>query len=343
MGQAKSAVFRALKPFAGCFPTRLLAKISRQPIIFPFYHTVADEHLPHVSHLYKVKDTKQFRDDLDFFLSHFNPISLDTFIRYVKGETTIPDRSFLLSFDDGLREFNDIVAPILHEKGIPCVNFLNSGFIDNQDLFFRYKISLLLDQLPSLSAGQLTEIDNYLESSGFSASGIRSKLLNIPYAYKGLIDTIAAIAGVSFQDFLTHHQPYLSAAEVRTLQAEGFEFGAHSIDHPAYQALPLEEQLRQTAQSMDELADRFFPSARTFAFPFTDDGVPLAFFRAMFEDQLKLDASFGGAGLKIDSYSRNYQRIPMEVDGLKAHQIINLELLYFLVKKAAGQHRILRQ
>lgn len=46
-----------------------------------------------------------------------------------------------------MRQCYDVILPILEAKGIPATFFINSGFIDNKDLFFRFKASFLIDEL----------------------------------------------------------------------------------------------------------------------------------------------------------------------------------------------------
>ncbi len=111
-----------------------LIKKSGIKIIFPFYHSVSDEDVVHIKHLYPSKNIISFINDLDFLLKYFIPLSIDDFL----SKNYDPDQNyFVLSFDDGLRKMFDVVRPILNKKGIPAIFFLNSAFVDNKDLFYR--------------------------------------------------------------------------------------------------------------------------------------------------------------------------------------------------------------
>lgn len=129
--------------------------------IAPFYHAVSDEPLPHIRHLYKVKTISEFEEDLDFMLRYYEPISVDELITdeeghifYAEGRALFhPSRpKMLLSFDDGLRSFYEIVAPILQRKGVPCICFVNSAFLDNKALFYRYEESLKVEYKKEIDA-----------------------------------------------------------------------------------------------------------------------------------------------------------------------------------------------
>jgi peptidoglycan/xylan/chitin deacetylase (PgdA/CDA1 family) len=223
-----------------------------------------------------------------------------------------------------LREFYDPIAPMLLRKGIPAICFLNSGFLDNKDLFFRYKASLLIDFLPKLP--------------GYTAE----KLLSVRYENRTELDALATSIGFDFNEFLHQHQPYLQSSQVESLIEKGFHFGAHSVDHPEYQYLDLTEQLRQTTRSTETISNKFGLGYRLFSFPFTDYGVSRKFFEIVLEEKKIADFTFGCAGLKTDVMPRHLQRIPMEANNLSAEAALRREFLYFWLKMPFGKNRIRR-
>lgn len=121
--------------------------MANYPLFLPFYHTVSNTELPHIQHLYPIKTAKQFEKDLDFLLQYFEPIAMDTLAKQIQQQKPFDRPSFHLTFDDGLSGCYHIIAPILKRKGIPASFFINSDFVDNQGLFYRYQVSLLLHHL----------------------------------------------------------------------------------------------------------------------------------------------------------------------------------------------------
>jgi peptidoglycan/xylan/chitin deacetylase (PgdA/CDA1 family) len=316
---------------------------SQQYTFLPFYHAIADQPLAHIRHLYPLKNSRQFVSDLDELLKYYHPISLADFqALQVSGDP--PRRPvFLLSFDDGLRSFHDIVAPILLQKGVPAVCFLNSAFVDNQALFFRYKASLLLEVL-----SQNEELNHnaaliaWCKAHFPASSSWREALLSVGYANRALLDELAALVEVDFNAFLQEQQPYMSSAQIRKLQQQGFDFGAHSIDHPEYRFLNLEAQLRQTTESLAFVQRQFGVQYPSFSFPFTDFGVSEAFFTQL-RGQDNVGLTFGCAGQKQDSAPMHFQRTPLEDGKLGVRDILHTELLYYLLKAPFGKNRITRR
>ena len=312
-------------------PLRSLITVTRQNFILPFYHLVSDKSVVHVKNLYRVKSVREFNDDLDFFLKYYEPVDFRELISGGK----VRKNSFLLSFDDGLREFYDVVAPILRQKGIPAVCFLNSGFIDNKELFFRYKASILIENLKTsgLSPAKEKELKNWFQTNGLAYDCHFQSLLSVDYKNKAYLDELALFLGISFQDYLQQHKPYLETGQIEELIAQGFHFGSHSVDHPFYREIDEAEQIAQTKQSIEEIVSLFKLDYRLFAFPFSDYDVSRGFFEKIFDSvDPVVDITFGTAGLKKDYCIRNKQRIPVEIGNYMTQEIMYGEYLYYICK-----------
>lgn len=281
----------------------------------PFYHAVTDFCPVHIKYLYQPRSIQQFKEDLDFLLENYQSISLQELIALNKEGKAINKNYFHLTFDDGLSEFYAVVAPILKEKGVHATVFLNTDFIDNKELFYRFKASILFEQLKDKS------------------------ILSTSYNEKEQLDELAIQHGINFEDYLQKEQPYLTSDQIKELIGQGFTFGAHSKNHPIYNELSYEEQLAQTKESMKFITSKFNLDYSVFSFPFTDNGVSLSFF-----DKVSnfTDITFGCAGLKEDNAPNNFQRIAMETDK-SGKEIIKGEYLYYLMKEKVGKHKIIRQ
>lgn len=315
-----------------------LGRLTGQQVLLPFYHAVSDQVPLHLKHLYPVKSLAAFQRDLEDMLKHYQPITLQEFRQHITGERPINKPSFLLSFDDGLSEFGEVVAPVLLSKGIPAVNFLNSAFVDNKDLFYRYKASILINDL-------IQKPEYAQQLKGITGRSTHSQQLgfiqSVNYQNRQVLDQIAQVFGRDFGAYLTLQKPYLSSLQIKELQHQGFDFGAHSIDHPKYHQLSLQEQLLQTRESLDWVGGLLGKSEVPFAFPFTDYGVSSAFF-GQIEQLPQYFCSFGTAGLKQDTAVLNFQRIPMEVTHSPASQVILAEYFYYLVKSLLNKNKIKR-
>ena len=297
---------------AAWLPVNAWHTLCGRPLLLPYYHLVSDKPAPHAGPLYRFKSVAEFKRDLDFLLAHFQPIGLDDLLNHLREHRPLPPRAFLLSFDDGFREMAEVVAPILKAKGVSAAFFLNPAFIDNRELCLHQKAALLLGKLEDSSSASLAEkIKRLFQENGITGNNVVSTLKRIRYADRAVLDQAAALCNLHFDVFLKEQKPYLTSDQIRALLRDGFTIGAHSMDHPFYGDLPLEEQLRQTRESVNFLQDKFGVSQRAFAFPHSDSQVSRAFFERAFGDGT-LQISFGTGGLLRDTWPGHFQRFSME-------------------------------
>ena len=262
------------------FNIHWLRRHAALPILMPYHHLVSDEPVPYIDPLYKYKNTAQFENDLDWLLRHFRPASLPDIVHQPPAS---PD-SFVLCFDDGLRQAYEIALPILLRKGVPAALFVNPSFVGNSTIFHDIRKGWLLHILsqkpprPSV----ISEACRLLHCPTPSAGNLRSAIYGIDYASKSVLDPLAGLLDVRWDEFARDHQPAMTIEEIRTWIAKGMAVGAHSMDHPLYSRIPLEEQLTQTIDSMDWVSDHLHIPYRVFAFPHVDAGVREDFFQSLF-------------------------------------------------------------
>ncbi|PTN08340.1 polysaccharide deacetylase family protein [Mangrovibacterium marinum] len=296
---------------AAITPFRLLKSGRTLPVLLPFYHLVSDRDLPYRNN-YDYPSVAQFEADLDFLLQHFRPIGLE---QLLKGDDL--SGCFHLSFDDGLRECYELIAPLLKSKGIPATFFINPSFVDNKDLFHRYKASVI--------------------TSIFQSRNIQLSLQRT-YADLASLDEMAEEVGINWDEWLADNQPYMTMEQVKSLQNDGFTIGSHSMDHPEFELLDEESQLEEIRESMDWLNRKLQPTIKAFAFPFTDFGVSDAVFEACQRERL-FDLSFGTAGIKKERFNCHYQRLPMEQNtALSTQRRLKQAFVAYRLKALLGKH-----
>ncbi len=300
-----------ISSIASIVPMSVLNQGKSVPLLLPFYHTVSNEQLPFRIN-YEYPDEKRFREDVEFLLKHFKPVSLEYILAGKKLK-----QCFHLSFDDGLRSCYELIAPILKEKGIPASFFINPAFVDNKDLFHRYKASILHDF--------------------FQKKNLQVNLENT-YADIDSFDETAAEIGINWQDYLQKEKPYMNLDEIKSLQDDGFSVGAHSWDHPEFWLLDAERQWDEIRESMNWITEKLSPAIKAFAFPFSDVGVSEDVFKLIQEEKL-CDITFGTAGLKKELVSSHFQRLAMDAPaGKTAKQRLKTEYFSYHLKRLLNRH-----
>ena len=324
------------------FSIQQLIEESEQLLFLPFYHTISDKSLPHVEQLYTLKNTTQFKQDLDFLLKHFKPVSIEEVLNHVQHKERITEPSFHLTFDDGMRDCIETIVPILKERNIPASFFINNDFVDNKSLFYRHKISLIIHHLKTndVSNHQVQDIKETLTNAQLYAVSIIESLKLVKYIQQSVLDNVAIILAIDFEQFLDSEKPYMTSAEIEYLQADGFHIGAHSVDHPYYKDINFEEQIRQTSESLEYVEEHFENDIRSFAFPFSSDMLSKDFFYKM---NNQMDISFGTSGLKLDKFDNHLHRFPMEETNYSALTLTRAAYFYYLIKRIMRKHVLNRR
>ena len=89
-----------------------------------------------------------FKEQLQELGRHGTFISQQDLRDHIDKGHSIPDRSILITFDDGLREQYEYAFPILNELGIPAVFYINTRVLVEPIVTNVHLIHLVRSQLP---------------------------------------------------------------------------------------------------------------------------------------------------------------------------------------------------
>ena len=208
-------------------PMRGMIRLSGIRFILPYYHLVSGETPAHVKYLFPVRTPDSLNKDLDFLAQQFHPVTLDELINIVHNGEKRRKPVYHLLFYNGLCEFHDIIAPVLHKKGIPATCFLNDKCIDNQSLYYRFKSSLLIDRLRSKKPGseEWCLFHQWELANDLNGKYYRKVLLDITLDREYLLDELAQVIHVDFGEYLKREQPFLTTQQIKSLISQGFSFG----------------------------------------------------------------------------------------------------------------------
>lgn len=291
----------------------------------------------HLKHLYPIRTVNQFKSDLDYLLKYFQPVKMSEYLgKTIPFKRTKPP--MVLSFDDGLIQCYEEVMPILISKGVPAIFFLNNAFIDNKAMFFRFKVSLLIEVLNKSSVVEREKAAAILHCD---PGTIKKRLFEVSYVEREITDQLADAWGYSFTDYMRRNPIYLTSMHIRKMLEEGFEFGSHGIDHPMFSLLKKKTTIEHVQKSIEDLCKRFNLEQKYFAFPFTDSGVEDSTIEQLFKKEI-IDAGFGTAGLKDDKWPAYFQRVPMEILNKGARATLQGEINRRSIRKLLGKNNVKR-
>jgi len=313
-----------------------LKKQSPIDVLIPFQHLVSDEPVPYIEQLYAFKNSRQFENDLDFLLKHFDAISLADLIKHQKEQRPFSKKSFLLTFDDGLRQVTEIIKPILMRKGVPAVLFVVPGFVDNKQLFYDLKKGLALHKLynSQTSSALLKQASVLFQQKITSASRFQEAVRSIDYHHKHLADGVINLLEIDINAFRREQRPFMTTEEIRGFINDGFSVGAHSMDHPLYSLISLSDQIQQTVDSVNWVSRSFNLSYKSFAFPHIDTGISRVFFQQVLDQQPPaVDVIFGNHTGMLEKRPCIWHRYIGENPALPAEAMVKAVLAYGWLRK----------
>lgn len=326
-------------------PLKLLRRIAPVSTLFPYHHTVSNDELLHIKHLYSYKSINQFKNDLDYLLKLYRPVTVEEVYDAIISGKQFPQNAFLLSFDDGFKEIYEIIAPILSEKGVPAIFFVNPAFLDNQELFYRCKVSLIIDCLfrKKDDLFVLKHCSKIVGEQEYSSLGkLISEVKKINNLNQFLLDKLALELCFSFDSYLKSERPFLSTKQVKELSEKGFCIGSHSWNHPYYNLLNLEEQQNQTLQSSFFVKETFKSPINCFSFPFSDKELSQTFFDHINKKPNLIDLFFGTQNNRPEIQNRMIHRFNAERPDMVLSKQVKGLLLMLCIQKILNNNIIKR-
>jgi peptidoglycan/xylan/chitin deacetylase (PgdA/CDA1 family) len=161
------------------------------------------------------------------------------------------------------------------KHGIPCIFFLATDFIDNSSMYFRNKVSLVINRFSSVGQNETEQIvsligeacgQKFLDKTEF-ITWIKT-LTDVQ-----LIDRICELAEVEVSRYLSEIKPYLTKDQIVTLSKDGFTIGAHSRSHHKLGKLALsaaDDEIIDSCRIIKELTTQ---QKIPFSFPNSGEGL----------------------------------------------------------------------
>lgn len=239
----------------------------------------------------------EFAAQLDELGRTREPIDWPMLYAWLNGRGSIPRRSFLLTFDDGLADHAKTVFPILEDRGLRGVFFVPGSVLTQQGLLCAHATHILLsrmdaerllhelrDELARLGADSQTlglldpevaqnseaaELYHYESPPRAHLKYLLTMKLPIPLRDQALERVFRAKVG-SPSRWARHW--YVGWDDLVKMQACGHTVGGHGYAHNSYARLSPGKIRTDFLRSAATLRDGLGPDLRPFSFPY--GGVP---------------------------------------------------------------------
>jgi peptidoglycan/xylan/chitin deacetylase (PgdA/CDA1 family) len=264
---------------------------------------------------------ESFRSQLRLLKKHYNLISPDDFLLWIRQERELPEKAVLLTCDDGLLNHLSIMVPILQEEKLKCLFFVTGSSLGaTQEMLWYVELYLLLQEAavqnePVCLRGILVP----------EISADRSQRRSVwPALLKSLSQIDAATRRIFLQDaaarfglrpswkmrYLDDPQlrdrfQLLRLSELKALADAGMTVGAHTLSHPVLAEQSLEEARAEIVECRKGLEESLSTKVWAVAYPFGDPGsVGAREYRLA--EEAGYDCAFVNVGGVLDAVSSRF-------------------------------------
>lgn len=294
-------ITHSLHQIGESLPLAVHRTLLKRDFIVINYHMVSDQQLTHVAHLFPYKTPEMFERDLIYLQRNFNLVSYDQLADHFSGTKKLPPKAVAVTFDDGFSECYEIVRPILLKIGAPCIFFVSTNTIDNEEMADPQKVSLCIDQLLTCDENTVNTINKVLhESFGFHLNGKQELLAFIKSTgihNKVIIERLSHMLDINFEAYLVKHSPYMTTAQIQTMDSEGFIIGSHGTKHERFSGITeaqIEEAMANSCLRVTQLTGK---ESVPFAFPHNADGVSRYLLRMLLSKYPHIGLLFDANGI----------------------------------------------
>jgi len=212
-----------------------------------------------------------FRKHLELLTELFHVLPLGEFATHMKNKTGFPDKSCLITFDDGWVDNHENAFPLLSERDLPATIFLPFNYIGCKLMFWQEELNLRLGMIASSGREEdckfLSQLTGCTTNTGREyISNYVSQLKRNDYSeINAVLESVRKQQqGISLPQ---HYDRYLSWDQVIGMQKAGIDFQSHSLSHRILPRLEPDAIERELIDSRRLLETRLGKPVMAIAYP----------------------------------------------------------------------------
>jgi peptidoglycan/xylan/chitin deacetylase (PgdA/CDA1 family) len=247
----------------------VLRQINDARLLVIMYHGVTAS--PEYPQVWTQLGEERFKAHLEFLRDHYVFISLSDLERAIRTGNSLPHRSALITFDDGLRNNYSVAFPILRHMGIPAVIFLTVDLIGTDQVLWvdeLYWMLIYAMHFPPCLGGEAAQ--RYFQAGRkwetYQIIVEQLKTSGVVHR-KQVMDELRHSISLSDRHWLTDFG-FLSWDQVRTMKRSGIiDFGVHTSTHQILIDLQPEEWECEMSHPKTKIEKEIGSKVFSFCFP----------------------------------------------------------------------------
>jgi peptidoglycan/xylan/chitin deacetylase (PgdA/CDA1 family) len=213
---------------------------------------------------------------MSYLSEHYTPISLESLVEHLREGAPVPERAFVVTFDDGYRNVATVAAPILAELGIPATLFVTTRFSRDSQMLWTDRLIAALE-LTSKDHVRVQRGGGTLEYAVGSATekhaadkAIRLLCKSVEHEERlVLIDAIVRELGVGEDQLMTawdDHRP-VGDDDLKQLGRLGVSVGSHTATHAILTRCSEEKLALELSESKAFIEEKTGEPCTLFSYP----------------------------------------------------------------------------
>lgn len=206
-----------------------------------------------------------FHWQMQLLARYFNVLSLpDALAKLADGR--LPPRAVCITFDDGYRSTHDLALPVLNEFGLPATVFISTAYL-HSGAMWNETIAAAVRRLPdgaidlSHAGIGMRELHSDIDRRNLLKELTDHAKYLPPAERLALTERLAAMVDGNAENLM------LTPEMIRSMAAQRFEIGAHTVSHPILTSLCDETARHEIEQSKRDLEAITGTPVRYFAYP----------------------------------------------------------------------------
>ncbi|MBD3178612.1 MAG: polysaccharide deacetylase family protein [Candidatus Latescibacteria bacterium] len=237
------------------------------------YHRILDtgEDFPFDSDLVSAS-TDQFRSQLRYISRNYNVINFKSLLDHLREKDgRFPPKPLIITFDDGYIDNYTVAYPILREFNLTATMFVTAGFMGEKRIFWWDRIAYIIKKTDKNSIEIKSPVEISVDISRFGdrqdcARKLIKRVKEITDSEKEeVIEKLSDQLGVTPPEGDTGYT--MSWEQLREMNSEGIEIGAHSVNHPIFSNVDGERLRREVGESRKIIENNIENRVITFGSP----------------------------------------------------------------------------
>jgi len=264
MGKLSDLIFSA---------TNFVANKIQRPAVILLYHRVTDLSADPQE---LAVSPANFDAQLQHLQSSYNVLDADRFLHYIKAGKPFPERSVLVTFDDGYADNYLEALPIMTQRATPALFYITTSKLNTSkeqwwdDL---ERVLLTGGPLPAALSITINGVAHHFNTA--TAATTRDAYYDLqailrfcaPDVIDQAMQYLYTWAGCDGEGRPTHRM--MTFDELKAMAASKYvHIGCHTHRHPAVGMLPYAQQLQEIGQSKEILESLLQERMQHFSYPF---------------------------------------------------------------------------